>query len=166
MKIIIQKGIEKSEEDYLERWGEQVFPIEGRNYTWSPASHHVIARDGTTPVGHIGFGEFNIQTGGNSLTVIGVGGVVVRPEYQGKNIPAKMFKALHEAIALSAHTRLFTLFCPKRLVTYYNKHGYTLYEGKVMFMQNKQLVPSAQFCFMHYGSNVLGSFVHLTTEPW
>lgn len=165
IKIEIRKGIDKSEEDYLERWGEQVFPIEGRDYTWSPTSHHIIARDGLTPIGHIGFGEFNIQTAAGVMTVIGVGGVVVRPEHQGKNIPASMFEALHKARECGAHKKLFTLFCPERLVTYYRRHGYTLYENEVMFMQNKQLVKS-DFCFMHKGEASLGPYVHLTTEPW
>ncbi len=164
-EIRVQEGIKLTHKEYLENWGEQVFPEEGKAFTWTEPSHHVIAWVSNKPVGHIGFGQYSIKSQGGLLPVVGVGGVVVRPEFQGMKIPQDMFAVLHRSNILNASKLPFTLFCPKRLVAYYKKHGYFLHEEQVPFIQNNKLTTSA-FCFMSRGDLMGFKGLALTTEPW
>ena len=167
MKIAITESLNSFEHDYLMGWKESVFPIEGQSICWSSLSHHILARENNKPIAHIGFGEFTIQTQSESYKVIGVGGVVVRPEFQGKNIPSLLFKKLHESQIALNYSNLFALFCPARLVPYYTKHGYSLYRGPVSFMQDDGLRKSS-FNFMIRGLKIKNQDLNLTvpTKPW
>lgn len=166
MNVEILEQLSQKDSDDLFRWREQVFPIEGKGIEWSKLSRHVVCRnDEGMAVGHIGFGEFAIISANKEIAVIGVGGVVIRPEYQGKGIPAGMFEMLHRELSGPGNPKLFTLFCPKRLEGYYVRHGYKVYEGTVKVIQKKELVP-VDLSFMFRGSFDFGPYINLTSEPW
>lgn len=97
--------------------------------------------------------------------VVGVGGVVVRPEYQGQGIPALLFRELHDQGIRKTGGESFALFCPDRLVMYYERHGYRLHNGDVQFLQWGEKVVSS-FKFMHRGAIEPSGPVELTTAPW
>lgn len=166
MKLETKKGVTADEWRHLTRWREQVFPSEGHAKEWSSPSWHVIAyaRD-KNPVGHIGFDGFTILVDSVEQLIIGVGGVVVRPEYQGQGIPALLFRQLHEKAVRQIDTETFALFCPDRLVSYYERHGYRLHHGEVRFLQWGEEVTSI-FKFMHRGNIAPECSVELTTAPW
>ncbi|WP_185235191.1 GNAT family N-acetyltransferase [Teredinibacter franksiae] len=166
MKLETLEYISPKEWEYLTQWRETVFPIEGKEIQWSPSTHHVIARDNDQkPVGHIGYGHFVVQSGSYSFSIIGVGGVVVRPEYQGQGVPKRLFEQLHKNTPSSDCLRLYTLFCPARLECYYKKHGYQKYTGLVKILQMNQLV-TTDFSFMFRGDTIFGSELNLTSNPW
>ncbi len=165
MEIEIELDLSKEDERHLMAWGEQVFPIEGKSLSWSSTPLHVVARNKNEPIAHLGFGEFIIQTESDSLKVVGVGGVVVRPEHQRKNIPSALFSVLHSSESALRISHIFTLFCPLRLVTYYEKLGYTLYRGTSSFIQAGSQVKSS-FCFMYRGQCNLGSEIVIPSNPW
>lgn len=166
MRIETKKGISKEEWAYLTQWKERVFPEEGRGKEWSQVSFHTIAyaADGS-PIGHIGFDGFNIRVNSDNLLVVGVGGVVVRPEYQGRGIPSLLFREVHEQGEKIIGSNVFNLFCPDRLVHYYKKHGYRLYSGGVQFFQRGRQVAS-NFNFMFRGGTIERGVIELQTAPW
>lgn len=137
MRIETKQGISKDEWAYLTQWKEQAFPEEGRGKEWSQVSWHTIAyaADGS-PAALIGFDGFFVHAISNDCPVVGIGGVVVRPEYQGQGIPALLFQEVHEQGERVVGSNVFTLFCPDRLVTYYKKHGYRLHSDGVSFLQH------------------------------
>lgn len=166
MRIETKKEVSADEWRHLTQWREQVFPIEGRDKEWSPISWHVIAYAGDGhPVGHIGFDSFMILVDSVEHRIIGVGGVVVRPEYQGQRIPTRLFRELHDQGVRHLGTEAFALFCPDRLVSYYERHGYRLHHGEVRFLQWGEKVTSP-FRFMHRGSVTPEGLVELMTAPW
>lgn len=166
MRIETKKGISKDEWAYLTQWRERVFPEEGRGKEWSQVSWHTIAyaADGS-PAGHIGFDGFFVHAISNDRPVVGIGGVVVRPEYQGQGIPALLFQEVHEQGERVVESNVFTLFCPGRLVSYYEKHGYRLHSDGVRFLQHGQRVEST-FNFMVRGGAVEKGVIELQTAPW
>ena len=167
MKIVITESLNSFENDYLMRWKKNVFPVEGQSICWSSLSHHILARENNKAIAHIGFAEFTVQIHSESYKVIGVGGVVVRPEFQGKNIPGLLFKKLHESQIALSYSNLFTLFCPARLVPYYTRHGYVQSRGSVSFMQDDGLRESS-FDFMVRGLKIENKDLNITvpTKPW
>lgn len=165
MEIKIEVDLNEKDGSHLMGWSEQVFPVEGKNLSWSSTSLHVVAREKNEPISHLGFGAFLIDTEFESLKVVGVGGVVVRPEHQGKNIPSALFSTLHSSELALQISDVFTLFCPHRLVAYYQKVGYILYKGTLTFLQSGNQVKSS-FCFMYRGKCNLGSHIVVPSNPW
>ena len=146
-------------------WSEQVFPLEGKNYSWSEPSHHITAYSSGKPVAHLGFGSYPVKSGKLAMQLIGVGGVVVRPEMQGRRIPRRLFEALHSTPLLDARDTLCTLFCPLRLESYYAGLGYRKYTGEV-FIPGPEGSRLFDFSFMMRGDDEFSSSITLTTDPW
>ncbi|MDQ2076773.1 GNAT family N-acetyltransferase [Marinimicrobium sp. ABcell2] len=150
----------------LMHWREQVFPVEGRGMEWAQSTWHSVAYDaGGQAIGHIGFGAFTLFEDSVERAVIGVGGVVVRPEHQSEGIPAQLFAEVHQQAEQRLGSDIFTLFCPLRLVPYYTRHGYGHHSGPVQFIQKGELVTS-NFEFMHRDGLSLDSAIELKGNPW
>lgn len=166
MRIETKKRISEEEWLYLTEWREHVFPEEGSCKEWSPLFFHAIAysKEGD-PVGHIGFDGFEILAASTRRFVIGVGGVVVRPEHQGKGISSLLFNEVHARAISILGKGIFTLFCPARLVHYYENQGYLRYRGTIRIRQYGRQVPPT-FEFMYRDNIALDGPVELQCEPW
>ena len=114
MKIKLVKELSQRDSDLLFHWRERVFPHEGAKYDWSQPDWRLVACDAeSVPVAHIGYAGYRIELDGEKeQTVVGVGGVVVRPEYQGQHIPGLLFECLHGSRHAQDISSIFTLFCP------------------------------------------------------
>lgn len=165
MEITIQTEIDEDDSNQLFKWDDVVFPIEGRDYDWAKPTHHIVARDNGIPVGHIGFGQF-LVIGELEKMVIGVGGVVVRPEYQGLRVPEKMFDVLNSTDVLDAKNTVKTLFCPARLVSYYAHHGYKTYQHEFEFLQNQGYTKTDKIHFLVRGEPGLSGDLKIPSNPW
>ena len=106
---------------------------------WAPLDWHILGLESGKPVAHLGFDRFIVNDAGAKVSVVGIGGVVVRPEFQGKGIPALLFRKLHEDCPENIRSETFTLFCPERLVAYYRKHGY-IEVSRYQFAENRRAV--------------------------
>ncbi|HEX7026271.1 MAG TPA: GNAT family N-acetyltransferase [Gammaproteobacteria bacterium] len=166
MRVEVLETLAQEDFNDLFRWRDRVFPVEGKGIEWAKPSCHIVCRneDGMA-VGHAGLGRFAIISAGKEMPVIGVGGVVVRPEYQGRGIPAKMFEVLHRGMPGFEEINCFTLFCPQRLEGYYARHGYRVYDGTVKVVQKEKLV-TVDFSFMFCGDCGFGEWITITGEPW
>lgn len=165
MDLQLSETINAAEKVHLMEWSDQVFPVEGRKYTWSEPSHHIIAYAAGKPVAHLGFGRYEIVNGDRRTQLIGVGGVVVRPEWQGNGIPQRLFEVLHSTPELDTRNSVCTLFCPTRLETYYKKHGYQKYGG-VVHIPNGEQPKVFDFSFMYRGEAEFSPSISLVTNPW
>lgn len=166
MNIVVQKNIDPAHWQHLTGWRERVFPEEGRDMEWSEPAWHLLVFDaGDLPVAHVGYDRFEIRVAGVECAVMGIGGVVVRPECQGRGIPRRMFDVLHRDAGPALGVDIHTLFCPQRLVTYYQKFGYQQHRDGVTLFQFGQPVPSS-FQFLYRAPAPLSGPVELTTPPW
>lgn len=168
MEIKLVDELSDSENRHLFHWRERVFPIEGKELTWAQSAWHLLAFDGgEMPIAHLGYGNFSIFIDGlYREQVVGVGGVVARPEVQGKNIPSNLFNHLHESAHALALSKVFTLFCPERLIGYYQKHGYIAFGGELSFLQGGSQTTSENFMFMSYGRPLSAHTIKIESEPW
>ncbi len=155
----------------LTNWRERVFPEEGVPYAWRSLPLHAIAKTQTNDVvAHIGFGPCLIECAGTTITVIGVGGVVVRPEFQGHGVPAQLFNAVHTyydtvpAAGTNLEPPTYALFCPGRLTPYYRKHGYEVLRHSVTVMQ-QGTITKIPFTVMTY-PRALNGDIHVPSNPW
>lgn len=108
---------------------------------------HTIAYMEGVPVGQIGSDGFRVVADSVEYFVVGIGGVVVRPEFQGKGIPRLLFNEVHAETGGIIGSDIFTLFCPDGLVPYYEKHEYQRFDGKVVCLQfGKKLFLTLTLC--------------------
>ena len=169
MKIEIQKGIDSEQWDHLTGWREQVFPVEGAGITWAETTWNILAFEGDDrrPVAHVGFGEFAVELDpGGKRTVVGVGGVVVRPEHQGRHIPELLFERLHSCEEARRISTIFALFCPARLVSYYGRYGYAKFGGKTRFRQAEEDVEFSALSLMFRNLKEQPKSLKVPSEPW
>ena len=151
----------------LTNWSDTVFPIEGRRYLWSKPRWHLIAYDSQNqPIGHLGYNIFKVFFNDEERFVIGIGGVVVVPRYQGQRLPQALFKELDKVLNPPGMPMLKTLFCPFRLTSYYARHGYFEAACPVNIIQLDSSAHIENFTFM--GSESLSDIhsIKLTTPPW
>lgn len=144
-----------------------MFPPEGRDMEWAPLGWHVVAREAGRAVGHLGFDRFMVLADRREVPLIGVGGVVVRPEFQKQRLPARLFDMLHAEASRAVGPKTFSLFCPERMVPYYRHHGYGRVARPVTLLQRGQPEPT-DFNFMTRGSGLdrSGGAIVLTSPPW
>lgn len=161
ISIALLETLSDAQQQSLFHWRERVFPEEGRGKEWAQSRWHLVASEDAAAVGHIGFNLFEILADGRSLSTLGVGGVVARPEYQGQGIVARLFERLHQ----KSPDELFSLFCPPYLVPYYRRYGYRRQTGQVWMLQQGEPVRS-RFAFMSRGELDAEAEVRLTTAPW
>ncbi len=168
MRIQRVKELSERDNDLLFHWRERVFPHEGAEFTWSAHEWSLVAYDAeAAPVAHLGYAGYRIELDGDrEQDVVGVGGVVVRPEYQGQHIPGLLFERLHGSRHALEISPVFTLFCPLRLESYYQRHGYTSFQGDVSFMQGPVRTRSEDLLFMHRGLVGDSGVLRLQCEPW
>ncbi|HEY7885126.1 MAG TPA: hypothetical protein VIC08_09290 [Cellvibrionaceae bacterium] len=166
MRCEITREFSDEHRQHLTAWRERVFPEEGVGKQWAETAWHILVYDTPAlPIAHLGFDRFLLNADGVDQAVIGVGGVVVRPEYQGQGVPDLLFDTLHREAPDLCNTHAFALFCPERLVSYYLRHGYTPVAGEVFFQQFGQQVRS-RFELMTYGVELGSARVDINSLPW
>jgi len=120
-------------------WSPAVFPVEGRDMEWAKLGWHVV----------------------------GMGGVVVRPEFQKMGIPALMFEKLHAEAPGVVGAETFTLFCLERLVPYSRRHGYGRID-RALTLQQRGQPTGTTFSFMARGDAIAstGGGIEIPSIPW
>lgn len=168
MRLTVSDHIGTEDWQYLTGWRDRVFPEEGRGFKWSPSRWHVLAHDvPQRPIAHLGFNAFSIGLDDRAdVNVVGVGGVVVRPEYQGRGIPRLLFDTLHESDHARQLAGIFSLFCPHRLTGYYERFGYREYEGRFTFLQDGVETSTDAFVFMYRGPELAHGRLRVHSHPW
>lgn len=166
MKFLFEEEITEEDRVSLFGWSDRVFPAEGDKYLWAVPTNRIVARELGIAVAHLGFASFQLETKNENIKIIGVGGVVVRPEFQGQNIPKTMFSMLHNSNILDSKNSASSLFCPQRLTSYYAKYGYKVFKGSVKFLQKNEYVEAKEFIFMLRGAGELTGAINIPSEPW
>ncbi len=163
--ITIVDSLPEGTWEILTGWREQVFPEEGIGIDWIDSQQHVLAMAEGQPVAHIGFGIYPLVIEEQPGACVGVGGVVVLPEFQGQHLPDRMFKAMREWRDRHHRELPLTLFCPERLTGYYQRHGFQVVRVPVYFDQSGSSV-LCHMCFMTDRPLGHAERVELTTSPW
>lgn len=163
MKLEVTRSMADENWRYLTNWSERVFPDEGLGIQWAECRWHILAYDDDNrPVSHLAFDRFELVADQQTMPVTGVGGVLVRPEYQGQGVPAELFDKLHSSAPPITGSPLFALFCPERLVSYYQRHGYSAFSGEVILAQK----PDHRFRLMTHGQDFNPTSVEIPDKPW
>ncbi len=124
-------------------WGENIFGVEDLAYSWRPKEWHFIAEEGGRALAHVGVLKVSLTAGGRGVTVGGVGGVVTRPEAQGRRLVHAAMREAALYMCAELGVEFGMLFCLPRLAPFYARQGWQLVEDEVEFEQPSGKVVSS-----------------------
>ena len=123
------------EREALFGWGENIFGIEDAGYQWRPKVYHFITEEAGRPLSHVGVLKTAVRAGGQEVSVGGVGGVVTRPEAQGRRLVHAAMRQAEHFICRELGVEFGMLFCLPRLAPFYARQGWRLVEEEVEIEQ-------------------------------
>jgi hypothetical protein len=130
VEIRFAEALTDVERQALFGWGEDIFGVEDRLYTWRPKDYHFITEDEGRPLSHVGVLKTTVKAGGRDVTVAGIGGVVTRPEAQGRRYVHAAMKRATAFMCDELKTDAGMLFCLPRLSPFYAGQGWRLLEDE------------------------------------
>lgn len=135
VEIRLEQSLTDEEKRTLFGWGEDIFGVEDRLYTWRPKEWHFITEEDGRSVSHVGVLKTTVRAGGEEVTVGGIGGVVTVPEAQGRrHVHAAMLR-VSEFMREKLRVEFGMLFCLPRLAPFYAAQGWRLVEETIEFEQ-------------------------------
>ncbi|MFE2325476.1 GNAT family N-acetyltransferase [Streptomyces sp. NPDC059385] len=124
----------KTDQEEILGSGDDPFGVASAGLTWLPKEDHFgIRREGRL-VAHAGLLRLPVAIGGTRTEVVGVGGVAVAPDMQGRGL-ARLVVAAALAHARGMGPRHALLFCRPPLVALYRRLGWHLLEKDVLVEQ-------------------------------
>ena len=135
VEIRYAEALTEEERQALFFWGQDIFGIEDREYRWRPKEYHFITEDEGRPLSHVGVIKTTVKAGGREVTVGGVGGVVTRPEAQGRRHVHAAMRRAAEFMCGELKVDSGMLFCLQRLAPFYARQGWQLLEEEIEFDQ-------------------------------
>ena len=131
VEIRYAESLTPEEGQALFGWGENIFGTEDAGYTWRPKNHHFITEEGGRAVSHVGVVKTTVGVSGRELTVGGVGGVVTRPEAQGRHLAHAAMRQAAGFICHELGADFGMLFCLPRLEPFYARQGWLAINDEV-----------------------------------
>jgi hypothetical protein len=135
VEIRFAEALTDAERQTLFGWGEDIFGAEDRLYTWRPKDYHFITEEDGRPLSHVGVLKATVKAGGRDVTVGGIGGVVTRPEAQGRRYVYAAMQRATEFMCEELKVDAGMLFCLQRLMSFYARQGWQLLEEEIEFDQ-------------------------------
>ncbi|WP_369230481.1 GNAT family N-acetyltransferase [Streptomyces sp. R21] len=114
--------------------GDDPFGVASAGLTWLPKEEHFGIRHGDRLVAHTGLLRLPVATGDVKTEVVGVGGVAVAPDMQGRGLARLVVTAALEH-ARTLGPRHALLFCRPPLVPLYQRLGWHPLDDDVLVEQ-------------------------------
>lgn len=113
----------KADQEQILGSGDDPFGVASAGLTWSPKEEHFGIRHKDRLVAHTGLLRLPVTIGGAETEVVGVGGVAVAPDLQGRGLARIVVTAaLDHARTMGPEHAL--LFCRPALVPLYRRLGW------------------------------------------
>ena len=94
-------------------------------FGYAPHEVHVLALDGPTVVGHVGWARRRITVGDAEVTIAGVGGVLVSPAARKAHIGRQLMDAAVETMRSRGDIEFGYLGCAESVARFYASCGWT-----------------------------------------
>ena len=134
-EIRFAETLTDEERQSLFGWGEMIFGIEDAAFRWRPKELHFITEEEWRALSHVGLVRAKVRAGGREVTVGGVGGVVTRPEAQGRHLVHAAMQEAARYMCADMGVEFGMLFCLPRLAPFYERQGWRLVEEEVEIEQ-------------------------------
>ena len=135
VEIRVSEKLSGEEWTSLFEWGEDIFGPDDHKYRWRPKDLHFVLEEDGRVMGHVGLLRHAVSVGGRRIEVAGVGGVVTRPEAQGRGLAQRGMRHAAEFFCREWGVEFGFLFCRDELVAFYERLGWQLVEAPVVVEQ-------------------------------
>ena len=161
-------AITDEEKEWLFNWGEDIFGVTSLALQFRPKDVHFFMDVDGIALSHTSLLRHEVSVNGQPLLVAGLGGVVTRPEAQGKGYAARLIRHAVEFFKREWDVEAGLLFCLPRLVSYYESLGWQTIVGPVLIEQpsGRMKSPVATLILPCRGRAWPNGEVELRSLPW
>jgi len=108
---------------------EDPFELGDETFEWRSKTHHTVQRDaGGRPIAHVGLLVADVEVGGETFPVVGVGGVIVTRSRRGQGLLRPLLEA---ALARELGPDRALLWCTPKNVALYAHLGFEAIDAPV-----------------------------------
>ena len=134
-EIRLANAITDEEKERLFNWGENIFGVTEYTLSWRAKDVHFFLDVDGEPVSHASLLKHEVSVGGRPVLVAGLGGVVTRPEAQGRGYARRLVRHAAEFFAEEWNVEAGLLFCLPRMVSYYEALVWQTIDAPVLIEQ-------------------------------
>jgi GNAT superfamily N-acetyltransferase len=131
----VHRTVPDSERTILFEWGSDIFEGSLYNLQWRPTDYHVIGYLEGHPVTHVGIVAHRVKVGSTKKLVGGIGAVVTVPKHQKRGLAKECLKWAHGYMKSNLRVEFGFLFCPERLLDFYESVGWKRVKENVLVDQ-------------------------------
>ena len=128
-------SITGEEKERLYNWGEDIFGATSYALKWRTKDVHFFMYVDGRALSHASLLSHEVSVEGRPVAVAGLGGVVTRPEAQGRGYASRLIHHAVEFFKREWKVEAGLLFCVPRMVSYYARLGWQTIEGPVLIEQ-------------------------------
>ncbi|HEX8494568.1 MAG TPA: GNAT family N-acetyltransferase [Pyrinomonadaceae bacterium] len=156
------------EKEWLFNWGEDIFGVTSYDLKFRPKDVHFFMDVDGVPLSHTSLLKHEVSVKGQPVKVAGLGGVVTRPEAQGKGYAGRLVRHAAEFFKREWDVEAGLLFCLPRLVSYYESLGWQNIAGPVLIEQpsGRRWSPVPTLILPCHGRAWPTGEVELGSLPW
>jgi len=139
-----------------------------RSVSWANPQQRVVISDAGQPVCHVGVYFRDGLANGRPAKICGIGGVMTRPEQQGRHHATKAL-ALANELAVKRGMEFGLLICEDKNIALYEKFGWRVFPGKMIHQQPSGTGPwtiSAVMVRDITGEAPVDGTIDLCGKPW
>jgi GNAT superfamily N-acetyltransferase len=122
-------------------WLYQEFEVFADQYAWVVADWHVLGWEGDLLVSHVDITERTASVGGNELRLGGIGGVVTLEAWRKRGLASAAMQKAAEFLREELAVPFGLLVCDPALAPYYQKLGWQIVDGPLIFDQPASFQP-------------------------
>ena len=141
LEVVRSVDIDETLHQRLLAWLNQEFSDYTDEYAWAIADWHVLAWEGAQLVGHVDVTERTALVGGQALRLGGIGGVVTLKEWRKRGIASASMQKAAEFLRDEQAVPFGLLVCDPALAPFYQKLGWQVVAGPLVFDQLTSLQP-------------------------
>lgn len=128
-------GLTVAEQEHIDNWLRRVFGADADDYEWSDVDWHVLVWVDGRLVSHVGIVQRTGMVDAKRVRLGGIGGVATLSEWRGQGLATAAMKKVTAFICDELDVEFGLLICNEDVVPFYQRLGWEVVEGPLMFDQ-------------------------------
>lgn len=168
MRIRRLSELSAVEHQLLFEWGPDPFGVAHLKLEWRPKELHLVLDLEGHPVSHVGLLCHDVEAGGRTIRLAGLGGVVTVPSAQGHGYASLLVQCAWRLAREEWSVQASVLFCLHRLVPFYERLGWRVLEHPVEIDQSsgRIVAPIPVMVYPSHNAAVVDVPLVLASPPW
>ncbi len=140
--------LSEEQDKYLMRWAPDVFGGGHIDVVWAAKDHHLFVWEEDQLVGHLGVLVREASVAGEEVRLGGIGGVVIRPEWQGRGFATAAMGYLAGYLRNELTVQFGFIFVHQHRWSFYERLGWERISNTVHIEQRGEKIISPVSCMI------------------